>query len=122
MRALSAAVLTALALTACGDPPSDPKFSVTGGEPRKAPDIIRHYGCGACHTIPGVPGANASVGPSLKGLRNRPYVAGVLSNSPDNLVRWIQHPREVDPKTAMPETGITQDEARHVAAYLYSAR
>jgi cytochrome c len=120
MRALIVSAF--LALAGCGEAPPDAKFNVAGGDPDKAPQIIRHYGCGACHTVPGVPGANATVGPSLKGLRDRPYVAGVLANTPDNLVKWIEHPRQIDPKTAMPETGITEKEARHVAAYLYTAR
>ena len=122
MRALTLTALACIALTGCGDPPPDLKLSVAGGDRTKAPELIRQYGCGACHTIPGVPGANASVGPSLKGLRDRPYVAGVLANNAENLVRWIQHPREVDPKTAMPETGISEEGARHIAAYLYAAR
>lgn len=123
MRALILFVLAVVVggLLACGEPAADSKFNVAGGDPQKAPDIIRHYGCGACHTISGVPGANATVGPPLEGLRERPYVAGVLTNTPENLVRWIQHPREIDPRTAMPDTGITEQEARHVAAYLYSA-
>jgi len=44
----------------------------------------------------------------------------VLSNNAENLVLWIQHPRKVSAHTAMPETGISDAEARHVAAYLYT--
>ncbi|HEX5831108.1 MAG TPA: c-type cytochrome [Gemmatimonadaceae bacterium] len=83
---------------------------------------IRAYGCGSCHTIPGIPGADALVGPPLQGLVRRAYVGGVLPNTPDNLVRWIRHPRQVSPRTAMPELGVTDADARDIAAYLYSRR
>jgi len=44
----------------------------------------------------------------------------MLPNSPENLIRWIVNRREVNPKTAIPVTGISEEEARDVAAYLYS--
>jgi len=49
-------------------------------------------------------------------------VAGVVTNTPDNLMQWIEDPHSVDPKSAMPGTGISHAEARHVAAYLYTLR
>jgi cytochrome c1 len=121
MRALTCVALLALC-AGCGQAPPEAKHTVAGGDRDKAPEIMRRYGCGACHVVPGVPGANATVGPPLQGLRDRPYIAGVLANTPENLVRWIAHPREIDPRTAMPDTGITEKEARHVAAYLYTTR
>ena len=42
----------------------------------------------------------------------------------DRRIREVEplllHPRKVSAHTAMPETGISDAEARHVAAYLYS--
>jgi cytochrome c2 len=95
---------------------------LTGGDPERGRVYARSYGCGSCHTIPGVPGAKAVVGPPLAGLAQRAYVAGVVPNTPDNLVTWIRHPQEVDPKTAMPDVGVTERHARDIAAYLYSVR
>jgi cytochrome c2 len=80
------------------------------------------YGCSGCHTIPGIPRANGLVGPPLNSMSGRLYVAGMLPNTPDNLVYWIFNPRQVNPKTAMPMTGISAAEARDAAAYLYSVR
>jgi len=94
--------------------------AVTGGTAARAPEIMRRYGCGSCHTIPGVPGANGKVATSLENLRQRVFIAGVLRNSPDNLVSWIVSPQSFIPNNAMPATGITDAEARDVAAYLYS--
>jgi cytochrome c len=83
---------------------------------------VREYGCHACHMIPGVRGARAYVGPPLTHWSRRIYIAGLLPNTPENLVRWIVDPRSVHPETAMPNTGITEAEARHIAAYLQSLR
>jgi cytochrome c2 len=94
--------------------------ALTGGDPDLAPRLMVQFGCGGCHTIPGVQGANGQVGPPLGYLSRRVYLGGVATNTPDHLVRWIVNPREFDPKTAMPVTGISPDEARHVAAYLYA--
>ncbi|MBP2237941.1 cytochrome c1 [Sinorhizobium kostiense] len=95
-------------------------IALTGGDPAQAPPLLTRYGCRGCHIVPGVPGADRRVGPPLGGIGDRVYIAGVLPNSPENLIRWIEHPHDVDPQTAMPETGISAAEARHVAAYLYS--
>lgn len=93
--------------------------ALTGGDPRQAPNLIRRYGCGGCHTISALAGADGKVAAPLDALRKRVYIGGVLQNTPDNLVRWIVSPRTFSPQTAMPNTGITQAEARHVAAFLY---
>jgi|SRR5689334_1468372 len=93
--------------------------ALTGGDPAQAPNLIRRYGCGGCHTISAIAGADGKVAAPLDQLRKRVYVAGVLQNTPDNVVRWIVSPRIFSPQTAMPETGITESEARHVAAFLY---
>lgn len=97
-------------------------IALTGGNPDRAPQIMMRYGCAGCHTIPGVKRANGLVGPALTDVRRRMYIAGVLENTPENLIRWIVDPQAVDPGTAMPVTGITPEEARHVAAYLYALR
>ena len=95
--------------------------ALTGGDPDRGPDLMVRYGCAGCHTIPGVRRAVGLVGPPLEDVGRRMYIAGVLENTPENLINWIVDPRAADPKTAMPVTGISREEARHVAAYLYAA-
>lgn len=95
-------------------------IAMTGGDPSLAPAIFRRYGCGGCHMIPGIPGADGKVGPPLFDLRQRVYIGGVINNTPQNLIGWIVSPQHFSPKTAMPPTGISEDEARHLAAYLYA--
>ena len=97
-------------------------MTLTGGDPERGPDLMTRYGCAGCHDIPGVRGAGGRVGPPLRQLAGRVYIGGVLTNRPDHLVRWIVNPRAVSPKTAMPVTGISEAEARHVAAYLLTLR
>jgi len=96
--------------------------NVYGADASRAPDLMLQYGCGSCHVIPGVTGARGSVGPSLRGLADRAYVGGVLPNEPGGLVRWLVNPTIHAPQTAMPDLGVTEDEARDMAAYLYTLR
>lgn len=98
-------------------PEHDP---ATGGNARKGRELIARYGCGSCHAIQGVPGANATVAPPLKEVAKRVYLAGRLANRPENLVKWILDPRSVDPQTAMPKVGVDEAGARDIAAYLYN--
>jgi cytochrome c2 len=95
---------------------------LTGGEPDRGKTAIQRYGCGTCHTIPGVPGAVASVGPPLDKIGVRSYLAGRLTNTPANLMKWIRAPQSVDSKTAMPDMGVTDRDARDIAAYLYTLK
>ncbi len=80
------------------------------------------YACSACHTIPGVTGSSPNVGPPLAGLASRSLVAGRLANTPDNMVQWLRHPKTIKPSTAMPDMGVTEPDARDMAAYLATLR
>ncbi|HEU4586631.1 MAG TPA: hypothetical protein VFR95_12835 [Gemmatimonadaceae bacterium] len=125
MRALALALVMALA--ACNRLPRDSNaraqaIELTGANPDGGPALMRHYGCVSCHTIPGVRGANATVGPPLTAMARRSFIAGVLPNNPDNMVRWLVNPPSVDSLTAMPYMGVTAGDARTIAAYLYTLR
>jgi cytochrome c len=127
--ALATALVAELALGGAGSAcaPREPDarttaMELTGGDPDRGALGARRHGCGACHTIAGVPGADALVGPPLTGVRQRAYIAGALPNTPANLIRWIRHPKAVDSLTAMPDVGLTDAEARDIAAFLYTVR
>ena len=96
--------------------------AMTGGSPARGKEVIRRYGCEACHSIPGVAGARGQVGPPLDGIANRTYLAGQLANTPENLIRWIRDPQGIQPGTAMPELGVTEQDGKDIAAYLYTLR
>lgn len=80
------------------------------------------HACQACHTIPGITSSSPNVGPPLQGLAGRSLIAGKLANTPDNLVRWIRQPKTVKPLTAMPDMGVSEGDARDMAAYLATLR
>jgi cytochrome c2 len=119
---LGLVIALALFITACaGDVNGVP-------EPREAPDSniaagrrsIVNYGCGTCHAIPGVPGADAMVAPPLNCFYQRTLVAGRLPNTKENLIKWIQAPQEIEPGTGMPDLGVSREDASHIADYLYN--
>jgi cytochrome c1 len=83
---------------------------------------MREYGCTSCHAIPGVAGAGSTVGPPLNHIGSRSEIAGVISNTPGNLARWIQHPQQIHPGSAMPEMHVTPEDARTITIYLETLR
>ncbi len=95
---------------------------MASGSQRSAPELMRQYGCPACHEIPRVPGAVGKVGPSLASLNQRSYLAGSLENTPENLRNWITHPQHYQPGTAMPEMGVTVQDAARIAEFLEDNR
>jgi len=80
---------------------------------------LTQYGCGGCHIIPGVPGAVGRVGPSLENIHQQMFIAGSLTNDMERLSLWIQSPQKISPGSAMPDLGVTPEEAKDMAAYLY---
>lgn len=96
--------------------------AMTGGSPTRGRQVIRRYGCESCHSIPGVAGARGQVGPPLDNIASRSYLAGRLPNSPDNMIRWIRDPQSVEPGTLMPQMGVSEQDGKDIAAYLYTLR
>ena len=109
-----------LALAGCKSGSPNPRAGV--GNPRQGKQLIVHYGCAACHVIPGIRNARGLVGPPLYDFADRTMIAGELPNTPVNLIRWIENPPGIEPKTAMPDLGVTPPQASDIAAYLYTLR
>jgi cytochrome c2 len=119
-RLILAAAPLLLAMTHCDENPG--KSSVAGGNPQRGAVLIAGLGCGSCHDIPGVRGADGRVGPPLGNIGERTIIAGMLPNTPDNMVTWLRTPQSVVPGNAMPNMEIDKHDARDVAAYLYTLR
>jgi cytochrome c2 len=115
-------LIAVVGASACESRAEQDAAALTGGVPRRGVEAIGRYGCGACHDIPGIRSAKGNVGPSLAHVANRSYLGGQLPNTPANLVRWIQHPQHIERGTAMPEMGVTDTDAKDIAAYLYTLR
>ena len=121
--ALLAAVLTAAAVAADrqqAKQKAELAATLTGGDPSRAPPLMRRYGCAGCHTIAGIPGADGKVGPPLGSLIERVYIGGGVPNNAENLVQWLLEPPRFAPHAAMPPSGLGEAEARDIAAYLYA--
>ncbi|HEX2864337.1 MAG TPA: c-type cytochrome [Deinococcales bacterium] len=99
-----------------------PQFDVPGADTGAGKNALAQMGCGSCHSVPGVANARGKVGPPLVDLADRVYIAGRLPNTPENLALWIQHPQLVDPGNAMPDMGVSQQDALNIAAFLYTVR
>jgi len=117
MKRLLFVVSIGVALGGCAD---EPRVRVAGGDAERGKLLLRQYACGSCHRIPGVAAAGGNFGPPLDGFAHHVYIAGVLPNTPDNLVRWIVEPQAVEPGTAMPDLQVSEAQARDIAAYLYT--
>jgi cytochrome c2 len=116
---VSALVACGLALGCAGCDSAHPDISP---DARQGAKLMSDLGCGTCHTIPGINGANANVGPSLERIASRIYIAGMLRNNPENLRRWIEHSQEVIPGNAMPDLPMSDESARKIVAYLETLR
>lgn len=111
---------TSIAFAGCTGRAASPALQqVPGGDPERGKEAIRRYGCGSCHVVPGVAGANAWVGPPLTAWSARHYISGSLPNTPENLIVWLRQPQSVEPGTAMPNLNVTDQDARDMSAYLY---
>ena len=102
--------------------PVHPEWPLGDGDPVRGRTLIKEYGCGACHSIPGVRQAKGRVGPKLEDFVHQMYIAGVLANTPENLVAWLQRPQQINPMTAMPDLHVSEADALDMVAYLYSMR
>jgi len=121
-RAALAMLLVPVALAAACDRADHELPQLAGGDPARGLTVMRKYGCNTCHMIPGMPGADAIVGPPLGGIAQRMYIGGVARNTPLNMVHWIENPKQFDAKTAMPNVGVTHRDAVDIASYLYTLK
>jgi cytochrome c1 len=118
-----AACAAALLASACGESKIEKEAAaMTGGDVSRGRVAIGKYGCAGCHTIPGIESAGGTVGPPLTEIGRRQNLGGHVPNTPANMMKWIQDPQQIDPRNAMPDMGVTDQDARDIAAFLYTLR
>ena len=100
--------------------PPQPLPVVAGGSANRGRAVIVQYRCGSCHEIPGSRHANGVFGPPLDLIARQTTLAGNFPNVPQTMVQWIMSPTSMKPKTAMPDMGLSEQESRDAAAYLYT--
>ena len=108
-------------LCACGQRDAERQARAIG-DPDRGAQLTRRFGCAACHEIPGVRGAQGRVGPPLTKMARRSMIAGVLPNTPSNMIRWLRDPQSIVPGNAMPNMELSDHDARDIAAYLQTLR
>lgn len=111
-----------VSLAGCGPSAPKPERSSKIADADAGAIWITRSGCGSCHQIPGIMHADGLVGPPLAHFSKRTIIAGYLPNTRQNLIRWIQHPQKIAPGNAMPEAGLTEQQANVIAAYLYGIK
>jgi cytochrome c2 len=121
VKGASLALTALVSLAACKPTIAGPSWADLGN-PQRGKAVISAAQCGACHEIPGIVGADGRVGPPLGGFGDRTIIAGLLPNTPSNLVRWLRRPQAVKPGDAMPDTGLSPQQANDVAGYLYDLK
>ncbi len=119
---LPALLVTWSILSAYQGQAADASPGPSGGDPARGAAEIRNAGCGSCHRIPGIAGADGLVGPPLDLIGRRIYLAGVLRNTPQNMMAWLRNPQRFVPGNAMPNMNLSDEQCRNIAAYLYTLK
>ncbi len=74
--------------------------------------------CGDCHAIAGTP-ADAHVGPDLTHIASRETIlSGRLTNTRENLTRWLADPQKVKPGAHMPDFRFNRPQINELVTYL----
>jgi cytochrome c oxidase subunit II len=94
--------------------PPTPRSGLAGEGAR----LFQDKACMNCHTILGTAAA-ARVGPNLTHLNNRQTIgAGVLTNTPENLKKWLTNPQIYKKGSLMPNMKLSPAEVEAIVAYL----
>jgi cytochrome c oxidase subunit 2 len=84
--------------------------------------LFAQYACGNCHAIAGTEW-NGVAAPALTNFSARQTIsAGVLTNTPENLARYLRDPQAVKPGIGMPNFRLSDDEVQALVAYLESLK
>jgi cytochrome c len=119
---VSVVIVGAVAALSASCSPGGDRSPAIIGDARRGAQVVERAACVSCHIIPGMADGVGVVGPSLKGVGRRAVIAGFLPNTPAQMIRWLKSPQSVLPRSTMPDMGLTDRQARDVAAYLYTLR
>ena len=86
------------------------------GEAATGQQLFRELPCVNCHVID-------FIGPNLTHFGSRETLgAGVLTNTPENLYKWLADPQAIKPGVYMPNLNLTQDQINALVAYLEASK
>jgi cytochrome c oxidase subunit 2 len=93
-------------------PPPEPSGPAAAGKA-----IYAASACVGCHTIKGV--SAGVLGPDLTHFGSRTMLAaGMWPNTVENVAEWVKDPQRLKPGVKMPALGLTDEQAKALAAYL----
>jgi cytochrome c2 len=118
---MAASLMVPLLHSSDADRAADQARQITGSDPERGLELMKRYGCAACHVVPGLK-RGGHVGPSLAGFGGRPTIGRHAQNTSETLVKWIIYPPGVDPTSTMPGLGVSRADALAMAAYLYTLK
>ncbi len=95
-------------------PPRNATVAWQGGDAHTGERLFVTRGCRGCHSIGSSGPARSTRAPDLAGI-------GVKVR-PEWLFDWLKSPRSYDPNTAMPQLALSDDDIRHLVAFLMSHR
>jgi cytochrome c oxidase subunit 2 len=100
------------------DRQQQPAAAPTGAAAIAGAEVIASVGCGGCHRVRGTGLAGAS-GPDLTHFGSRGGIAAwALTNTPDNLLAWLQDPQAIKPEAQMPRVVLPLVQQTQLVAYL----
>jgi cytochrome c oxidase subunit 2 len=92
--------------------------AVTLTDAQAGQHVFEHQACVNCHTVRGTM-ANGRYGPDLTHLMSRDTIgSGILPNTQENLLRWINDPNDFKPGCLMPAMHLSEEQNRQITAYL----
>ncbi len=72
--------------------------------------------CSNCHSIYPEPG---KIGPDLTHVNERQtLISGMLTNTPENLSRWLENPQKIKPGARMPNLLLDHGQVKALVQYL----
>lgn len=87
-------------------------------EAAQGKEVFMHNACINCHTISGTV-ATGRFGPDLTHLASRDTLAsGAVTNTTENLRKWIDDPNTIKPGALMPSMHLNQHDLDLITAYL----
>jgi len=87
------------------------------GDASRGHQLFQSLTCVNCHSIQGSD-TKSNAGPDLTHLASRRYLgAGIVTNTPENLRRWLANPQDVKPGVLMPNFKLTDEQLNHLLAY-----
>lgn len=98
-----------------------PASTPTSEEQRAGQEAFQRA-CSSCHAVAGTAAAG-TLGPDLTHFGSRTTLAAnTLSNTPENLARWLRDPQGVKPGNNMPDLRLDQATLEQLVAYLESLK